>query len=77
MGNVVTFESKKDQFDKEELLAFKGMVEIQLQAARSFSMPLLENLVWINEQLLHHEFKQLNLPFEENLLEIGHESYFN
>lgn len=77
MGNIIEFESRKEQFDHQELLDFKYMVEIQLQASRAFSEPLLENLAWINAQLAHNEAGQLNLPFEDNLLEIAHEGIFD
>ena len=78
MGRVIEFESFKDQFDTQDLLDFKAMVEVQLQAARSFSEPLLENLAWINQQLTYNEAGQLNLPFENNLVElIENESNFN
>tara|TARA_S200002703_G_scaffold96563_1_gene83420 strand:- start:617 stop:856 length:240 start_codon:yes stop_codon:yes gene_type:complete len=78
MGRVIEFESFKDQFDTQDLLDFKAMVEVQLQAARSFSEPLLENLAWINQQLTYNEAGQLNLPFENNLIElIENESNFN
>jgi len=78
MGSVIEFESFKDQFDTQDLLDFKAMVEVQLQAARAFSEPLLENLAWINQQLIYNEAGQLNLPFENNLIElIENESNFN
>lgn len=78
MGKIVEFESFKDQFDTQDLLDFKAMVEVQLQAARSFSEPLLENLAWINQQLIYNEAGQLNLPFENNLIElIENDSNFN
>lgn len=77
MGNIVEFESKKEQFDYEDLIKYKSMIEIQLQAAREFSTPLLESLNWVNQQLSHNEARQLNLPFESNLLEIGNESYLD
>jgi hypothetical protein len=72
MGKIVEFESKKEQFDTQELLDFKAMVEVQLDAARAFS-----DLAWINTQLSYNEAGQLNLPFEDNLLEIGIESIFS
>jgi hypothetical protein len=77
MGKIVEFESKKEQFDTQELLDFKAMVEVQLDAARACSEPLLQNLAWINTQLSYNEAGQLNLPFEDNLLEIGIESIFS
>jgi hypothetical protein len=40
MGKIVEFESKKEQFDTQELLDFKAMVEVQLDAAREHSAVL-------------------------------------
>lgn len=77
MGNIVDFETKKEQFDHEDLLEYKAMIEIQLQAAREFSQPLLHSLAWVNNQLVSKEAGQLNLPFENNVMEIGNESYLD
>lgn len=77
MGNIIDFETKKEQFDYEDLLQYKAMLEIQLQAARDFSEPLLLNLAWVNDQLASNEASQLNLPFENNIMEIGNESYLD
>ena len=70
MGDVIPFDIQNRQYSTAELQVFKEMLEIQLQAARAFSEPLLHDLAWVNSQLASNEARQLNLPFEDNVLEI-------
>jgi len=77
MGDIIEFIARSDEFNTQELLEFKDLCEIQLKASRDFSEPILQSLAWVNKQLEYNMAGQMNLPFEENLLDLTDESYFN
>jgi hypothetical protein len=80
MSNVIEFRGKDDEFDLDDLLNYKQVIEVQLEAARLFQEPLLQDLAWVLSRIadINSPNKQLNLPFGNNLVDIleGRENVF-
>ncbi len=72
MSNVIEFRGKDDEFDLDDLLSYKQVIEVQLEAARLFQEPLLQDLAWVLSRIsdINSPNKQLNLPFGNNLVDI-------